>query len=367
MKHKTQTKARTCERLIPVNHIGSSKHTFQNMPKGKTGGDLSNEDANAIFSFHVTAESCQPKTLFKLDKIRSDGKTSSWGIIKKIRPALALSLTILAARSHDKKTTHIQFQWWLKNILKVDWSFKCSDRAIRDLRCMMQSLLPFKGKKAPRGYESLQTVIDKFQVDDDDQKLEVSSLASKPTKSKVQTPLEDKDEEQDDASDDDKEGDSASDVDIDKLEHDMFVERKTVLVVPPPAAQPEGQITHQRFQDCHPAFHKFRSIPASAWSQRDPVTGPLKSEVGGAPPAASTAISEPPSTRSTPVKLDAAMLAALAFPKTVAAGVAPMPCQFADAERNSFLPLTSPQRKKNGFKGRARFPRPQNEREEEEG
>ena len=110
MKHKTQTKARkarTCERLIPVNHIGSSKHTFQNMPKGKTGGDLSNEDANAIFSFHVTAESCQRKTLFKLDKIRSDGKTSSWGIIKKNQACLSAILDHTGGKiPRQKNHTH---------------------------------------------------------------------------------------------------------------------------------------------------------------------------------------------------------------------------------------------------------------------
>ena len=172
---------------------GASAKARATMPRGMTAVTLTDTAASAFFSNNIKHAMVKPRVLFDLgDRPNADGLTTKWSIVRKYIDALEELLVLTAGRVPKHALLLKQFISWLQTH-GVAWSWKDSDRAMQHLRCMLRSLqsqsLP--PGRAPKGYDDLQPLIDKFIDARSDIKDDVSLIPSSSSRSLCQVQISD--------------------------------------------------------------------------------------------------------------------------------------------------------------------------------
>ena len=148
---------------------GSSPGAFS-MPQKRTRPvDLGHDVAEDIFKMHVPLD-LSPKTLWQY-KVKEGSKNPGvqWMYVAKVRPLLSDILDKTGGRLVRQHIFHNQFRRFLLS-KNLTWSLSDSEAPILRLRTMMSGLLKCKtgGRKPPRAYESLTSLLDKIHVSDDE-------------------------------------------------------------------------------------------------------------------------------------------------------------------------------------------------------
>ena len=134
------------------------------MPKGMTSVELTDTAAFAWLSNHVKHAMVKPRVLFDLGSaINADGLTTRWTTVKQHKDAIEELLVLTQGRVPKHAKLLKQFIAWC-GTHGVTWSWKDSDRAMQHLRAMLRSLQSYSlpPGKAPKNYDDLQLLIDKF-------------------------------------------------------------------------------------------------------------------------------------------------------------------------------------------------------------
>jgi hypothetical protein len=148
--------------------------------------DLADKVVKELLSDHVQMANCKPKVLFCLNQITKQSTSSEWGIMSKY-----LNLLLGTARASDGRVPrqydfHTSFKSWLQD-QHLDWSFRDTDRCVRDFRIMLMGLLAIKrgkGRACPRTYPQLQVVIDALKCDTEDHDRDKSRAPPRPSRSR---------------------------------------------------------------------------------------------------------------------------------------------------------------------------------------
>ena len=138
-------------------------------PMRTRGIDLDDATADECFNQCILVGSLNASGLFKLTKLTKGGTTSDWSAVKKWQVTLSHVLDYSQGRIPKQKSFHTQFQKWLHS-KDISWDVKDTERAIWHARVMLSSLLNIKRSslpQAPRTFPSLQILIDKLKVDDE--------------------------------------------------------------------------------------------------------------------------------------------------------------------------------------------------------
>ena len=132
------------------------------------GFDFPDDAASKLFDCHVSVAYCKPKELFKLSKVTKCGRTSDWACVNRHYGILNEMLDQAAGLIPKPSILTRQLDEWLRHDNRV-WALKDVERAVGDLRCMLQSLMALKRdrKSAPKNYPHLQVLMDKMCLNAD--------------------------------------------------------------------------------------------------------------------------------------------------------------------------------------------------------
>ena len=139
----------------------------------KAAVNLTWEQANELFDTCVTATNLSPKKLFCYNKSKPEDwkKAIVWSEIRNQRAVLSSLLDLTQGRLIKHRSFMCQLSTWLNNRQLV-WSMSDVEKAVYSLRTMLAHLRDFarlyrKGKKSlPRGFEQMQTLVDKMALEE---------------------------------------------------------------------------------------------------------------------------------------------------------------------------------------------------------
>jgi hypothetical protein len=242
------------------------------MPKGMTAVTLTDTAANAFFSNHIKHAMLKPRALFDLgDKVNADGLTTRWAKVRECSAAIEELLVMTAGRVPKHANLLKQFIAWLTSH-GVNWSWKDADRAMQHFRSMIRSLQNSSlTGKAPKSFEDLQPLVDKFIDARKDGEEEVSIVAQPHKFSKRPLQVASSDDEP---------------------QRSKLKVPKSVICKTESDSEPELKPFSRRLPACYQRFSAFINHPAAVIPVEHTVTAIVPKQMGIVEEAAETVVEQ---------------------------------------------------------------------------
>ena len=133
--------------------------------------DLSKEQAFGFFDECITTACMDPQCLWKYSRGKPSDwkKTVVWSEVKVHRLAISAIFDATIGRQLKHKIFVEQLLQWMQN-RKIQWPFSDVELAVYNLRAMMAHLRDVRrsAKKPPKGFEIMNSVLDKIVIDGSD-------------------------------------------------------------------------------------------------------------------------------------------------------------------------------------------------------